>query len=148
MNTSTRLLRKNHKNNKDLPVGWNTTDELINALLCDSSFSLKLESEKEKIPSYGIQDIKRIFFTNKSWQLTKIGCSFLQRSYIWYKIELDNKDQITGKILINLSHILKSPWHIKNNILLVWNKSSYFEFALFDNDIKRYVDFYIPSNQF
>lgn len=141
-----RLSKKNPNNNNDLPTGWTNKDELVTVLLSDKSFTLSVQ-KGAKVPLRTIHDIKKLMFMHRSWQMTKWGCSILQRSYNWYNIELADKDQITGKVVINLNKIICGPWHIHHNVLMVWNHSSFFELAMFDNDIKRYVDFYVPPIQ-
>jgi hypothetical protein len=139
-----RLTKKRLNTTHNLPTGWTTKDELLSILMSDENFVITWQSEEE-IPLDAITSLRKLMFVKNGLQLTKWGRSLLMRSYISYEIPIDEPSTITGKVMINLDKIIKSPWHIYSSKLIIWDQAIYFEINMFNQNVKRYVDFYVPK---
>jgi len=113
----------------DLPDGWSTKEELARII-----FSKKDNDEWIKMA-----------FLPGGWQLTPAGMEILSRSYNSYVNEHSNNTLITGKILINMGRITNGPWHARGYRIWTFSQYLHFELAMFDGDIRRFVDFYVPK---
>jgi len=144
-----RLLRKIPNNLKDLPEGFNTKEELLNMILNDSTTVVQIKDKSEILAESlsSLHDIllNRMFF-KIGWQLKIFGCKVLMRHYNWQAIDVTGQESRTGKVLLNFSKIVNSPWYFDHNRVIIWNQPIYFEIQMFDGNIKNFVDFYVPKN--
>ena len=141
-----RLLKKLPNNLKDLPTGFSTREEFASLMLLDQSSFMRIKnSTPTDISAGSVDELIKLIFTKSGWQLTQFGCSALMRSYNWFSVDNIDYNYMTGKILLNFGQIIKGPWYAANTRLILWDQSIYFEVQMFDKNIKKYVDFYVPK---
>jgi hypothetical protein len=143
-----KLLKKNPQDLNDLPSGWITREELIQLIIRDPNAKrIWNELALAKIPGrVNIEDLRLIsLFNPNSWRLTRFGGKFLSMVYTHWGLCNDTNLRVNGRILVNTGRILHAPWDIKNSTVTVWNQQTHFELAMFDGDIRRFVDFYVPK---
>lgn len=129
------------KNN--LPSNYKDRTDLVNQVVCYVKLYNYQTIIKDKPSSTA--EWEKFLFQRSGWQLSVYGNSIFRSIFHSYKIENIDQAQLTGKIIINLNKLLKSPWCCKNTCLYVWNQPRWFELQMFNGDLKRYIDFYAPS---
>jgi len=140
-----RLSREIYKDLNCLPIGWETREDLINIIIHNSQIMDACNKIAAGVQSTGIDGYMRLFFMKNSWQLTSWGALALIKTYQSWTLLHDDNALISGRILINMSKIIKSPWIARGRHVYVWNESVHFEMQMFDGSIKNFVDFYIPK---
>lgn len=139
-----KLLKKNPQAPNDLPSGWITREELIQLIIRDPN--AKRIWNESALGRVNIEDLRLIsLFNPNSWRLTRFGGKFLSMAYTHWRLCNDNNLQVNGRILVNTGRILHAPWDIHNSTVTVWNQQTHFELAMFDGDMRRFVDFYVPK---
>lgn len=128
----------------NLPQNYKDREDLVNQILCYVNPYNHQNIIKNK-PS-NTAAWTNFLFQRSGWQLSSCGNSIFRAIFHSYKIENVNYTQLTGKIIINLNKLLKSPWCYKNTCLYVWNQPRWFELQMFNGDLKRYIDFNVPSS--
>jgi hypothetical protein len=58
-------------------------------------------------------------------------------------LEHNDNALINGRVLINMGHIIQSPWYNRGRHVYVWNEGVHFEMQMFDGSIKSFVDFHL-----
>jgi hypothetical protein len=140
-----RLLRKIPKDLNELPVGWQTKEDLV-SLLFEDHFTQKIW--RDHYPDQALPTVDaaaKILFMKNTWQLTTFGASVLVRAYKSWCVEHQNNTIINGKILINMSRIIQGPWYNRALHTYVWDETTHFTMQMFDGDIKSFVDFHLPN---
>jgi hypothetical protein len=137
-----RLSRKNIENLPVLPVGYVTASELISGLLDNPAVYTAWTQQYPTIP-VDIAGVVRVMFMKNSWQLTTFGATCFSQTFASWELEHDDNALMTGRILISMSHIAKSPWYNRGRHVYVWSESVNFEMWMFDGSLKSYIDFYL-----
>ena len=142
-----RLSKKIPPDLNELDIGFKDQASLIASLRSNSM----IDSLKNDIfrTSPGLPDTVdswvKAFFMPSSWQLTKIGITILYRYFKSYRSSNDSNVLVTGRVLINMSKILNSPWHVHGKYVYVFDIDSHFELEMFDGDVKSFVNFHISK---
>lgn len=84
-------------------------------------------------------------FQKNGWQLSFYGNIIFRATFTSYKVDNVTADHLTGKIIINLSKLVNGPWCHRGSSLYIWNQPCWFEMQMFEGDLKRYIDFYMPN---
>lgn len=127
------MARSSRKNNRvglpDLPDGWSTREDLARIVA----------------PGTDVDEWVKSVFLPGGWQLTNVGMDIMSRAYNSYVNEHANNSYMTGKVLINMGRITNGPWHARGHRIWTFNQDMHFELAMFDGDVRRFVDFYVPK---
>jgi len=128
----------------NLPQNYKDRTDLVNQIIEYVDQSRLWKPMKNK-PTNTI-DWTKFLFQKNGWQLSFYGNIIFRDIFYSYKIENITQEQLTGKVIINLSKLLNGPWCCKDTCLYVWNQPRWFELKMFDSDLKRYIDFYAPNS--
>lgn len=138
-----RLSRKSSKELPVLPLGYATATELVAELIDNLSI---YECWKQHYPGMmpsDLQGLVRVMFMKNSWQLTSFGAVCLSQTFKCWELEHHDNVLINGRILLNMGHIVKSPWYNRGRYTYVWSEGVNFEMWMFDGSLKSFVDFYL-----
>jgi len=142
-----RLSKKIPPDLNELETGFDNPASLITFLRSSSSIETIKDDLYKTIPGLpnSIDSWVRAFFMPNSWQLTKIGLVVLYKSFKSYRSINESNSLITGRVLINMSKILNSPWHVHGRYVYVFDIGSHFELEMFDGDVRGFVDFHVSK---
>jgi hypothetical protein len=142
------MAKKAYKIPKDLtelPTGWSTREELASLILQDMVDAIPWQILHRCSTINSIDDALRLFFMKNSWQLTSLGAETLIHVYKSWLLDHQDNAKINGRVLINMSNIVKSPWYNHGRYTYVWKETVHFEMMMFNGSIKDYVEFYLPK---
>lgn len=97
------------------------------------------------MPGVDVDGWLKSSFLPGGWQLTNVGMDIMSKTYNSYVNENANNVLITGKVLINMGRITNGPWHARGRRVWTFSQDLHFELAMFDGDMRRFVDFYVPK---
>ena len=137
-----RLLRKSRNDLLVLPLGYDSANECVADLIDNPSIYAAWTQQFPTIPS-DVAGVVRTLFMKNSWQLTSFGAVCFSQTFRCWELEHDDNALINGRILINMSHIVKSPWYNRGRHTYVWSEGVNLEMWMFDGSMRSYVDFYL-----
>jgi hypothetical protein len=141
-----RIYRKTSNDINCLPTGWQTQLELLSLLLDNQEIYKKWSNLNPGMMMPDTVDgIERLFFMKNSWQLTSFGAVALVHTNKSWVLEHQDNALINGRVLLNMSKIINSPWYNRGRHVYVWDEGVHFEMQMFDGSIKSFVDFYLPK---
>lgn len=92
-----------------------------------------------------IETVRRYFFINHSWRLTNSGFAMVSMYHAHYTSNNPKNGIITGKMLLNMDHIIGGPWFMRGSQIIVFDQMANFELEMVDGDINAYIDFKRPK---
>ena len=142
-----RLLKKIPNNLKYLQNTWTNRDEFVTCILADPEFwpNVKSISPNEGEFLQTKENWIKHMFMPSGWQLSTFGCAVLMRGYQAWRIEGPSKDNLTGKLVINMNKLFNGPWYLNTKALYVWDQKLHFELQIFGGDINQYINAYMPA---
>jgi hypothetical protein len=142
-----RLLKKMPNNLKYLQTAWTNRDEFVACVLADPEF---LPLVKPALPNrddflVSKNDWVRHMFMPSGWQLSTFGCAILMRAYQSWRIVGPTKDNLTGKLVVNMNKMFNGPWYCNTTALYVWDQKLHCELQMFNGDLNLYINAYLPA---
>lgn len=142
-----RLLKKIPNDLNNLETTWSSRDEFIAHITSDVDFLPKV---KNALPNEGEflkspKDWTRHLFMPTGWQLTTFGCAILIRAYRSYRIAGPCKDDLTGRLIVNLNKLVNGPWYVNDSAIYVWDQKMHFELQIYNGDLATYINAYFPK---
>jgi hypothetical protein len=124
----------------DLPTDFASRNDCIEFIKKNTSFPINghIDLKNEK-------DFEAAFFTGTQWQLTLFGCGYLSAHYKSWVLGHEANLSVTPRLILNIGRLLQSPWYIKRGSIITWNQDIHFELAMFEGNVHKYIDFYIPK---
>ena len=126
-----------------MPDGWHTREELTAELITNTEIvEIWRKVHAGMLPDRHDEYV-RILFMKNSWQLTSWGAAAMIRACYSWLLEHNDNALINGRVLINMGHIIQSPWYNRGRHVYVWNEGVHFEMQMFDGSIKSFVNFHL-----
>lgn len=126
-----------HKNQKILELSYKTQ--------LDFCYGVMEEVQTSVDPHFltGLSDdrIKRFFFINQGWRLTKTGFITVSTHYITYFSKHPSNKILTGKILLNMDKCVQGPWYIFGEQLAIFDQKIHFEIQMLGGNLNDFLEF-------
>lgn len=132
----------------DLSIDQISTAKLISLMQSDEYvISMWNNNYIFSTPSlFNTDELSRWMFAQNSWQLTLSGWTFMSKIFTsYYSHKNVNNYRVNGRVLINMSRLVKGPWYILNGKVYVWNHLAHFELSMFDGNVHEYINFHVPK---